>query len=95
METTTSTTQTAPTILNSVDDLRWHHYAGKQSSRFAFHGYCTIMHSYDGTSEHTWDVYCQTDGEDILIASNVPDYHACERVNSANAAVHVGDEVPA
>lgn len=94
METTTSTTQTAPATLNSVHDARWK-YNGNQYRGFAFHGYCTIMHSYDGTSEHTWDVYCQTDGEDILIASNVPDYHACERVNSANAAVHVGDEVPA
>ena len=84
MDTTTSPTQTTPTTIDSCHDLRWH------ALGFAFHGYCTIRYADNNIPGATFDVYCDDDGDEILIGRDLTDANATIRVNTANVLCHNG-----
>ena len=86
-----TTTQTAPTIVNAIRDMRW--IIGLDA---AFHGYCTVKPIETDASCFClplWDVYCQTDGEEILMGRDLTDSEATVLVNHLNLAIVNGEEV--
>lgn len=89
METTTSTTQNAPAIITSCHSLNWF---PQSFPPFAMHGYCTIR-VVEHISEQNFDVYCESDGEEVLVGRNLSDHEAAISVNTANELRHNGWEV--
>lgn len=89
METTTSTTQTAPTTIHSCNSLKW---LLTTFELFAIHGYCTVRVVKD-TSDQRFDVYCESDGEEVLVGRNLTHLEAAISINTANDLRHNGWEV--
>ena len=86
-----TTTQKAPTTIIAMDDLDVKALARSGSDAVGVHGYCTI--NFSNCHEIRFDVYCQIDGEEVYIGSNLRNKAAIALVNSANAAIHKGEEV--
>jgi hypothetical protein len=96
METTTSTTQTAPTTLSSLGDVDYKHLrvSATDPDRLLFdgsHGYCSIYET--GGWDHLYTVYIQTEGKVVRLGRDLTEADAIIYVNTANDLRHNGWEV--
>jgi hypothetical protein len=93
METTTSTTQKAPLLIDTLDQVDVKHYPSG-SGYVLMHGYCTIHKS---ERSHRllplYDVCCQIDGDEVFIGRDLTEDKAGTLVNYANTAIHNGEEI--
>ena len=85
-----TTTQKAPTTIFTMDDLdvKARSYG---SDAVGMHGYCTV--EFSNCHEIRFDVYCQIDGEEVYVGRNLKNKAAIALINSANTAIHNGEEV--
>ena len=86
-----TTTQKAPTTIITMDDLDVKALYRHGSDAVGIHGYCTI--NFSNCYDIRFDVYCQIDGEEVYVGRNLRNKAAVALVNSANAAIHNGEEV--
>ena len=84
------TMQKAPSIIQSVADMRYHGILNCYG-----HGYCTAQYSEGRSAITTYDVYCQNDGETYRIGRNITSHEAIVLINRANTATFNGEEVAA
>lgn len=87
-----TTRQKAPTTIISLGDLD-HRYPpnATESVINGSHGYCTI-HNTGGWTP-LYDIYCENDGETILIGRDLMTAKAIALINQANTATFNGEEV--
>ncbi|MSO48183.1 MAG: hypothetical protein EXQ67_08915 [Thermoleophilia bacterium] len=86
-----TTTQKAPTTIFTMDDLDVKARAIYGGNAVGMHGYCTV--NFSNSHDILFDVYCQIDGDEILMRCNLRNRDACAFINYANNAIHNGEEV--
>ena len=86
-----TTTQKAPTTIFAMDDLDVNALARPGSDAVGMHGYCTV--NFSNCHEIRFHVYCQIDGEEVYIGRDLKNKAAIALINSANTAIHNGEEV--
>ena len=84
-----TTSQKAPVAITLINELTYHINSDTMN-----HGYCTIVYSkWSNDQRPLFDVYCQIEGDEVLMRCNLTDFDACAFVNYANNTIHNGEEI--